>query len=521
VEIDETSPTEPGLPPPRPRIVVNDDLLLVANESWRALKHSIDDDTNEPIALVLHGVLVRPADRGFEPYSKDSLLGAMTRSARFVTVRPSGDIAASPPLNVRSELLTRQDHQYGADAWRVRRFTTTPVFTSDHRLIQTPGLDAESQIFYRPAPELVDLRIPEDIDLGDVELAVDVISDAFAEIPFADDASRANAYALLLTPFIKEMVGKVPMTVIDAPAGGINTGKTLTGQIALFPALGGVTITNADRADGDEWRKVVTAAHLGGQQLLFIDNLSRVLDSGTIAAALTGDRWSDRILGHSQMIDVPNDLLWVLTGNGIQISQELARRAMPIRLMTPPDGRAWARSFSRRDIDGWLAHHRRELVFAALTLCQFWVRGGALGAAGDEEAGLSVGATVHSFVRWSQVVGGILKDAYVDGFMGNHAAFIEEMGSFDSDDDDEREELLRTWHTLDLGSLKPLDLVPLLKPLGALHQVRPVALSSARDDAQLKQAIGTWCGHNKNIPSGGYVLKRDGTKRWAVERIEP
>ena len=47
---------------------------------------------------------------------------------------------------------------------------------------------------------------------------------------------------------------------------------------------------------------------------------------------LTATQWRGRRLGKSEIVDVPNDATWVATGNNVELSDEIARRTIPIRL---------------------------------------------------------------------------------------------------------------------------------------------------------------------------------------------
>ncbi len=80
---------------------------------------------------------------------------------------------------------------------------------------------------------------------------------------------------------------------------------------------------SADAQSDDEWRKRVTSVLREAPAIVVLDNVTTTLDSGALAALLTSEFWSDRILGSSRLVTFPNRTLWIVTGNNISMSGEL------------------------------------------------------------------------------------------------------------------------------------------------------------------------------------------------------
>src|SRR5262249_27499339 len=96
--------------------------------------------------------------------------------------------------------------------------------------------------------------------------------------------------------------------------------------------------------------------------------------------------------------ELPVRCAWIATGNNPQMSDEIARRSIRIRLDANID-QPWGRvGYRHSDLRGWASEHRGELVWAALTLARSWI------AAGRPKGGPPLGM----FEQWSQVLGGIL-----------------------------------------------------------------------------------------------------------------
>jgi hypothetical protein len=181
----------------------------------------------------------------------------------------------------------------------------------------------------------------------------------------------------------------------------------------ILTGVGASIMTEA--RDDEEWRKRVTAKLRQIPALLLIDNIHRKLDSSALAAALTAPFWEDRILGVSEMARLPIRCIWVATGNNPAFSNEMARRLVRIRLDARVD-QPWLREgFRHPDLIVWIRHNRARLVTACLVLCRAWIA-----------AGRPVGVrTIGSYESWSQVMGGVLEVARIDGFLGNLADMME------------------------------------------------------------------------------------------------
>jgi hypothetical protein len=134
-----------------------------------------------------------------------------------------------------------------------------------------------------------------------------------------------------------------------------------------------------------------------------------------IAAVLTCEVWSDRILGQSRMVRLPNRALWLATANNPVLSRENARRCVRIRLDASVES-PWLRDgFRQPDLRGWIRERRPSVVAAMLALVRGWLAGGS--PEGEPLLG--------SFESWSRTVGGILGSAGVTGFLADRHEAIE------------------------------------------------------------------------------------------------
>jgi hypothetical protein len=196
----------------------------------------------------------------------------------------------------------------------------------------------------------------------------------------------------------------------------------LTRVLALIATGRSAAIMTAPAGD-EEFRKKITATLLSGTALILLDNVEAPLLAGSLAAALTTETWSDRILGQSAMVTLPQKVTWVATGNNLALAGDLARRCYWIRL-DAQTSRPWQRTdFRQPDLLGWVHAHRGELVTALLTLSQAWYQ------AGQPEA---VTPTLGGFEAWTRTLGGILSHAGITGFLDNLDALYSQVEEGDS-----------------------------------------------------------------------------------------
>ena len=357
-----------------------------------------------------------------ETLSVDGLRGVLTRIATWhkIVSRKDGPpkvVGVAPPVEVVKDILA-------LPGWSEAVFPTLdeviecPTFAANGKLVMEPGYDPNSRLWYSPASGLVmpkaPPRTPRCVRVRRARETI--LDDLLGDFPFEDQASRANALALLLLPFIRPMIdGPTPLHLIEAAKPG--TGKGLLADVVHAIATGRPASTTAEVGDGEEWRKRIFAALLDCPKYFLIDNINGFLNSGALASALTARVVKDRILGTSKTAAIPVRCVWVGTGNNVRMTVEIARRTPLIRLVAATET-PWTRpatDFHHPDLMAHVLSCRGELIRAAVTLCQAWV------AAGLPKGGVSVG----SFESWSRTMSGLLEVIGVPGFMANASNLLD------------------------------------------------------------------------------------------------
>jgi hypothetical protein len=386
--------------------VTNRQLRDLSDEAWSALLRSNDP----PKLFTRAGELVRVRDdkatRPTVEVVTDSILRSyLTDAADFFRATSTAPVAISPPVNVAKDILSKESWDFPALAGLIE----APVVRTDGSILDRPGYDPESGLYYARSPTLSIPALPDTPKRANIREAVRLLDEAIGEFPFADLSSKANLIGTLLTPFIRATLdGPSPLALIDAPQQG--TGKSLLTNVVSLIATGHNAAMMSAPSTEDEWRKRITATLYSGSSVVVIDNLEGRLESPSLASAVTSLIWRDRYLGASKMIDIPQRATWIGNGNNIRLGGDLQRRCYWIRLDSKSSQPWLGRKYRKPDLLGWVASHRRELLWAVLTLAKAWYMKGMPKPRTD---------TLGGFEKWCTTVGGILSVAGIEGFLSN------------------------------------------------------------------------------------------------------
>ncbi|WP_286857417.1 hypothetical protein [Methanosaeta sp. UBA356] len=371
-----------------------------------------------------------------EILSEAALRGILSRCARFVQDDPSGKEEpkpTDPSVKLVKDVLALPGWSEFAP---ISGIVTSPVMRPDGTVHDRPGYDPMTKTFYAG-----DLRldVPEKPTKEEAaECARYILAEVFGDFPFADEASRANVLAALLTVVTKHLVGgNTPLGLIDKPQAG--TGASLIAEIIAEITTGNGACMETCPDDDEEWRKAITSILMRGPQMVVLDNLSDTLKAPKLSQMLTACTWSDRLLGQNKIIDLPQTASWFVTGNNIQLAGDVARRSYWVRL-NAGTARPWLREgFRHPDLKAWVRENRADLLTCLFVMVRAWIVAGAPKWAG---------AKLGSFEEWSSTIGGILQFAGIEGFLDNGADL------YDNADQDvaQWDIFLGIWQALDRGN---------------------------------------------------------------------
>ena len=129
---------------------------------WRdiadeALAHLVAAQTEARTPLyVRHGELVRVVRKedgspSIEPITDPALKDMLARSMNFVRIGARGPMHIPPPDDIVKNIVSRSSWPFAA----LEAIVEFPVFRPDGMLIDRPGYDQATRLFYAPTPGLM------------------------------------------------------------------------------------------------------------------------------------------------------------------------------------------------------------------------------------------------------------------------------------------------------------------------------------------------------------------------------
>jgi hypothetical protein len=317
---------------------------------------------------------------------------------------PMIEVSAKPPQDLVLMVLGNPP----VEVPRLLGITSIPYFTKTGRLVEKQGYDKEAGLYLKFIVNIP--PVPCNPTPLQIYQALKTIYNIIRDFPFETKADRANLLALMLMLPAREMIdGPTPIHLIEAATPG--TGKSLVVQAIMFPLLGINPTMRSEPKDDAEWAKVIASAMLSGERLFVVDNINNSLMSGTLSNAVVSHKFSTRALGYNKDIKGEIKWGWVMTGNNIKASMEVARRIVRTRMIAPAE-KPWKRDQSNFHIPklmNWVDRNSDLVCWSALTLVQAWVVSGMPGGKGN----------LGSFERWAEVMSGILECIGIKGFLAN------------------------------------------------------------------------------------------------------
>jgi hypothetical protein len=285
-------------------------------------------------------------------------------------------------------------------------FSTAPVLASDGSIRAVDGYDPRTRLW---CANVQPLQIPDVPNRADAEAAFHRLRQTFQSFPFADSVRRPDSGGVdvvdldhlpgydesaflvgLMTAVCRPSLPLTPGLSIRAPEiSGSGTGKGLLASAISVIAYGVIPKPFTAGHDGHELDKRLVSAMIEAEQVVWLDNKNgSVLRSETMASGLTEQAARIRKLGSSQMVLLNTTALVVVTGNGLCIVEDLARRFLDCRLdagCENPEQRLFKEGFLES-----IKENRAALLTDILTIWR-WGRFNPI------KSGLPIG----SFERWA------------------------------------------------------------------------------------------------------------------------
>jgi putative DNA primase/helicase len=279
--------------------------------------------------------------------------------------------------------------------------------------------------------------------------------------------------------------------LICAPEiSGAGTGKGLLVRSICAVAFGVRPRAFTKGGDCNELDKRLTSDLIEAAPIVFLDNVNgSMLRSDTLASVLTERPARVRPLGRTGMVALNSTAFFAVTGNGLTLSEDLARRFIVCELdahCEDPEQRRFGSGFLEQ-----IESRRPELLSAALTIWR-WSR--------QNTADLDPGRPLGSFEDWTECC----RDPLLA--LGCRDP-VERIDTVKSDDPHRRQivGLFEAWHR-DHGE-RPIKAADLAEPVRTLVDPR----------GRGRQFIATRLSQLTGTRAGGFVLDRQkATGKWGA-----
>ena len=295
--------------------------------------------------------------------------------------------------------------------WNLRPFkgiTTCPVLGTGGSIRTTNGYDSESGLWCSNVPTVA---VPEQPTEEEAKAALGLLRHTFRTFPFADATMKeengvmvvtdptpgmdeSSFLAGLMTAVCRQSLETAPGFLTDAPnISGAGTGKGLLVKACCVVASGIRPHAFTSGHDAAEFDKRLTAALVEARPCVFLDNFNaKELKSDILASALTENPAMVRIFGKTKNVPLFTTTFIAVTGNGVQIAEDTARRMLVSRLdarMENPEQRKFKAGF----LDD-VFEMRTALLTAALTIWRW----------GQQNANHDQGLPLGNYEVWAHWV---------------------------------------------------------------------------------------------------------------------
>ena len=344
------------------------DIILRTGERPRVVDSSLDVIRGRGELFERGGEMVRVAGDIIRPVSDGWLSDYLGRHIRFSITQRNGqavDVPADPPPWLSQQINAKTGER---GLRELKGIVTAPTLRPDGSLLCSPGYDEATGLLLRGSGWPHISKSPSKAELKE---GFRVLWTAFAEFPFVAKEDRGVMLACVLTGIVRRSLPRAPAFSFDAPTAG--SGKSLLGQCVLRLCGSTPTVIPECREE-DELRKRLLAALREGKPGILLDNIRGQFGSAALEAFLTSEDYSDRVLGVSQMLSLPTNVLLLITGNNFHPKGDLYRRILTTRV--DPESDSPERRCFRLDPLEYCREHHHTLVAAGLTLLRGFVAAG-------------------------------------------------------------------------------------------------------------------------------------------------
>jgi hypothetical protein len=296
--------------------------------------------------------------------SATALLDVLDREIAWYGVNEKGAALRDCPKEIALRYLAR------VGEWKLPHLhgvIEAPLLRPDGTVLRAPGYDAATGLFLVSEADWPDVKHRP--SKADAAAALGELAAPFDQFPFVGEADRSVLLACILTALQRRLIDHAPLFGFDAPTQ--RSGKSLQISAVGLIATGRVPAAAGTSTSEEEVRKAITAMLREGHLIVNLDNITHVLDSPSLARAITEDVYQDRLLSTNTTLRLSTRILLASTGNNLTFKGDLTSRALTCRIdagVAHPE----EREFRIADLKAYVLAHRTRLVAAALTVLSAW-----------------------------------------------------------------------------------------------------------------------------------------------------
>jgi hypothetical protein len=426
-----------------PTILIDTDEHRVVTATVKAL--AADPDLYQRGGMLVRVLREQQPDDGIVRCNGSATIAAvpqahlrerMTRFATFSKYVRQGDAVVEIAAHPTPWLVAGVDARGNWPGIRqLMAVSDCPVIRADGTIWQNPGYDPATGVLYEPSEQFP--TIPDDLTADDVWAAVETLLEVVCDFRFENEEHRAAWLGALLTPLARfAFLGPSPLFLVDANVRG--AGKGLLVQVIAWIVLGREMPVFSYAHESEEMRKKITSIAIAGDGLVLLDNLEGNFGNDALDRALTSTRWKDRILGKSEMVDLPLMPAWYGTGNNVAVAADTTRRIIHVRLDVLEEHPEDRKDFKHPDLLEWIRRNRGKLLCSAITILAAYCR------AGRPSQNLS---SFGSFEGWSSIV----RQAVVWAGLPDPCKTRTRLVEFSDTTSDAIGQLIHAWQAYDPG----------------------------------------------------------------------
>lgn len=440
------------------------------------------------------------------PVEKFSLAESMGSHATFLRhdARKNDYVVTDVPMVVVETLAARQGY------WKLpvlAGVVNAPTLRSDGSLLSAEGYDPRTGILLESGGST--WSIPDAPTKADAMAALGVLKGVISTFPFVAPVDRSVALSMFLTASVRRSLPTAPLHLVSARAAG--SGKSKLADMASIIAGGRRASVVAMGRTDEETEKRLGAVLLTGDSVISIDNIEQPLGGDFLCQVLTQQVVRVRILGKSEVPELPTNALVTATGNNARVHGDMTRRTLPCYLDAGVENPE-LRVFDTDPVEVVLSN-RKLYVEACLTVLRAFV------VAGKPKQTTRLG----SFEAWSAMV----RDALM--WLGEVDP-VDSMASVRAEDPErqKKEAVFTTWHAA-FGStpMAAKDVIAAANRKDEFFDfTRPELREALAQVAELggsinSRRLGSWLGDENGTILGGFRLTKHGVVNGiAVWRID-